>query len=422
MPPILVALAAATIAAGLLIAALSQAGLGTPLPPFLMRWDPVVQWPAVVGVAVAGAGAWFAPRLIAAVRAPAAFAVLSYLLALALGLSINAARGGTSAWAHVFDLGPHGSFEASREYLPALAQLTNGVKYYVSHFPALLPYLPTHTKGNPPGPVVVMHLLGITSPARLAAACVAVGALTAPLAYALGRTLGGEERGRVAGLLTAFSPALILFGVTSVDYAFAALAVAMGWLLVSRPRAARAAGCALAGVASFFSWLLLAIPAWAVLVILAREGRRPAALVAVGAGVAIAAVNLALHLTLGYDPVAVLRALGPAYSHGIAAHRPYVYWVFGSPVAWLFMLGLPTAWLGLRALARGDPAAVALAAMIVLAAVAGFTKAETERIWLPFVPLACVAAASVPLRRVRPVLLALAGQAVVVELLFNTVW
>ena len=56
-------------------------------------------------------------------------------------------------------------------------------------------------------------------------------------------------------------------------------------------------------------------------------------------------------------------------------------------------------------------------------AVAGFTKAETERIWMPFVPLACVAAAEqLPVRRLRPVLAALAAQALVVEILFNTVW
>jgi len=51
------------------------------------------------------------------------------------------------------------------------------------------------------------------------------------------------------------------------------------------------------------------------------------------------------------------------------------------------------------------------------------TKAETERIWLPFVPLACVAAAAVlPARRLKPVLWMLAAQALAVQLLFDTVW
>jgi hypothetical protein len=39
----------------------------------------------------------------------------------------------------------------------------------------------------------------------------------------------------------------------------------------------------------------------------------------------------------------------------------------------------------------GNDAAVALAAAVVVTAAAGFTKAETERIWLLLVPQACVA-------------------------------
>jgi hypothetical protein len=55
--------------------------------------------------------------------------------------------------------------------------------------------------------------------------------------------------------------------------------------------------------------------------------------------------------------------------------------------------------------------------------VLGLTKAETERIWLPFVPLACIAAsAAAPAARLRPMLAALAVQGLAVELLFFTVW
>ena len=210
--------------------------------------------------------------------------------------------------------------------------------------------------------------------------------------------------------------------MTSVDYVFAALGTAIAWLLVAPGRRALVAGCCLAAVGSFASWLLLAIPAWAVLVVLARDGPRRAALVAAGAGAAILAFTLLLALTLGYDPIAVLRALGPIYRHGIAAHRPYAFWLLGSPVAWGAMLGLPLAWLALCAGGTRDPAALALAALVLVSSAAGFTKAETERVWLPFVPLACVAAAALPVRRLTPLLAALACQAVAVEVLFNTVW
>jgi hypothetical protein len=124
-----------------------------------------------------------------------------------------------------------------------------------------------------------------------------------------------------------------------------------------------------------------------------------------------------------------LSATASAYSHGIATIRPYAFWVFGSPAAWIAMLGAPVAWLSLRALTDGDDAAVAIWALVAVASVVGFTMAETERVWLPFVPLACVAAASAlaalpaaRLRLVLAVLAVLAVQALAVELLFFTVW
>lgn len=414
--------AAATVAVGLALTADGRVTLGTPLPPFLFSWSPLARWPALVAGGVALGAAAVAPRLVDAVRGRAAFAAAVYGVALAVGLAVNAARRGTVGWSNVFDLSGHGSFEASREYLPALPQLAHGVGHYVRDFAQLLPYLPTHTKGNPPGPVVVMYLLKIDTPGRLAAACIGAGALCAPFTYGLGRALGDERRGRVAAILAAFSPALVLFGVTSMDFVFAALGTATAWLLVAPGGRARVGGCALAAIGSFASWLLLAIPAWAVLVCVAREGPRAALRLAGVSGAAILAGNGLLAVTLGYDPVATLRELGRLYGAGAAAHRPYAFWLLGSPVAWLIMLGMPVAWIALRGVARRDPAALALAAVIAVSAVAGATKAETERIWLPFVPLACVAAAAVPIPRLRLVAVALALQAVAVELLFATKW
>ncbi|MDQ6729455.1 MAG: hypothetical protein M3022_03915 [Actinomycetota bacterium] len=421
LPAGLVAATAVTAIAGLWLT-LSGTYLGTPLAPFLMSWAPHPAWPVVIGVVVSLGAAALAPWAMARIRGSVTFGAVLATGSLAVGLAVNAARTGPSGWSHVFDLGGHGSVEASREYLPALAQLHQGVHYYVGHFASLLPHLPTHTKGNPPGPVVAMHLLGITTAGRLAAVCIAATALSAPLAYLLGRELGDERRGRLAGILMIFAPAAVLFGVTSVDAVFTALGTAAAWLLVSPRVGRRAAGCALVAVASFSSWLLLAIPVWAVLVTLRREGARAAAALAVAAAGAVLLLTVVLAVLLDYDPVGILRALARMYSAGAAAHRPYVFWLFGSPAAWTAMLGLPIAWFAARALSGGDPAALALVALIVVSTVAGFTKAETERIWLPFVPLACVAAAALPIGRLRPLLGALAVQSLAVEVLFETLW
>ena len=82
---------------------------------------------------------------------------------------------------------------------------------------------------------------------------------------------------------------------------------------------------------------------------------------------------------------------------------------------------MPIAWLALTSLGQRKPEALAIFAVLAISCVLGFTKAETERIWLFLAPLVILCAA--PLVR-RPQLLigVLAVQAVVYELLFDTLW
>jgi hypothetical protein len=423
LPAAAAAIAIATVTIGLTLSSVRFRRLGEPVAPFLMRWGPHVGPLAAAAVVTIAAALTVTPRLVARLASTTAFAAATYLLALALGLAVSVARTGFHGLWAIFDTGPRGSYEAHNEYLPGLPALAHGISSYVRHFPALLPSLPVHVTGNPPGPLVALHVLGIGTPQALAALCIGLGALTAPLAYDLGRVLGGEQRGRVAGALTAFSPATLLFGVTSVDYAFAALGTAAACLLVRPGGRAQLAGAGLAAVGSFFSWLLLAVPAWAVLTMGFRDGPRAALkLAALGTALTIA-FTAALNVTLGYDPIATLRATGVVYHVGIAASRPYAYWVFGSPVAWALMLGPAIAWFATRAATRREPAAAALAITLLAASLLPFTKGETERIWLPFVPLACTAAAAaLPQRALRPILISLLAQALAVQLLFDTVW
>lgn len=422
VPGIVIFGAAATIATGLAIKA-ATGGLGTALPPFVSVWAPRVQpWAAVSAVVLACATA-LAPQASRRIRSPLAFAAALFVLAVVVGLALNLARGGPHGWYSIFDLGPHGSFEAQHEYLPGLPATSYGTRFFLDRFAELVPSLPVNVAGHPPGLVLSLHLLGIDGAPGLAALCVGLGSLCAPLAYDLGRMLGDEQRGRSAGLLTAFAPSLLLFGVTSADYLYAALGMVAACLLVRRSPAAWLIGAALVPVTAFFSWLLLAIPAWAALVVLQRDGPRRALAIAVACGVALLVFNVALAAVVGYDPIAALRATGDVYRHSLARIRPYDFWLFGSPTAWFVMLGLPTAWLATRAAVRRDRAALALAAIVLVSGVAGFTKAETERIWLPFAPLACVAAsAGLERDRVPAVLWVLAAQALLCELLLYTIW
>jgi hypothetical protein len=418
VPQIVTVAAAATVATGLLVRHL-HGGLGTASPPFVMVWGPRLHLLALVAVAAATLAIPLAPRL-ARVRRPASFAVGVAVLALVLGLALNLARSGTHDWDAVFDLHRGGSFEAANEYLAGLPALSYGTGFYLDRFAELVPALPVNVAGHPPGPLLLVHALGITTAAGAAALCIGAGAFGAPLTYVLGRTLGGEREARVAALLFAVSPLTLLFGVTSFDYLFATCGLAAAWLLASGRLVAGAIALALA---SLMSWALLAVGAWAALVTWRRRGGRAAVTLAAACAGAWIALNTGLAAAYGYDPIGTLRATGGVYRSGVAAVRPHAFWAFGSPVAWGAMLGVPIAAGALRALARGADAAVALAIVVAIAAAAGFTKAETERIWLFLVPLACVAAAPLLARaRIGALVAACVAQALVVEVLFDTIW
>jgi len=410
------AVAAATVGVGLGVEAAGHT-LGTATPPFVMAFGVRLHALAVASVAAVALAAWLAPRLPALLSAPIAYAVALFALAAGLGVALNLARYGAGGLDRVFD--PGRSFEAKNEYLPALGALSYGPRFFLDRFAELVSGLPVNVAGHPPGFPLLFDALGIRTPAGLAALCIGAGSLTAPLTYGLGREVLGAARGRVAGLLGALSPGLLLLGVSSADCVYAALGVLAAWLLLARP----ALGAVALAWAAFFDWALLAIGAWAVIVIWRRDGIRRAVLVAASCVVALVAFNGALAAAYGYDPIGTLSATHAVYGHSLARIRPYWFWLFGSPVAWGVMLGLPIAAYALRSLAERQPAAVALAAIVIVASVLGFTKAETERIWLAFVPLACVAAAGVlPPRRLGLVCGVLLAQGLVVQVLFDTVW
>jgi methylthioxylose transferase len=403
-------LGAAVAAGTLLAAALADRDLGLRSPPFVGNYAPRVSLWILVAIPAFAAAVALTPRLLSA--RPAVFAVALYASTLVLRLVLAAARGGTEQWAHVFRLT---GFEGPNEYLPALKSFAYGPGFFLDRFAQLVPSLPVHAAGHPPGLLLVMHALALDTPARLAAFCIVIGALSAPLTYALGRHVLSERDARVAGGLMALAPGALLFGATSADAVYCTLG-----LLAAIPLAANRPllGGAILGVVALFAWSLLGILAWAAILVLARDGVKPALRLGILAAASAALVIAAFSLATGFDPLGTLHATSRVYELGIAARRPYAFWLFGSPVAFLLVLGLPIAWLAIKA---DTPAAIAIAAVIAVSAIAGFTKAETERIWLFLGPLVCLAAAPL-VRRHRTLAGLLAAQALLYGALWNTVW
>lgn len=410
---------AGTVAYGL-VATAGGAELGTRLSPFLARWAPEAGPLALVAAVALAAGVAVVPRLSARSVSPAAFAAGALGLGLALRLALGAARGGIEGWYAVYQVP---NVESASEYLPALPAFELGTRFFLDTFAEVGTSLPVHSVGHPPGLLTTLHLLGIDTAEGMAALTIGVGALAIPLAYLLARGLLDEQRARTATLLYVFAPSATLLGATSADALYATLAVLACTALLARSSAVRALGPALLALASFFSYANLAVGAFAAALTWLRDGLRRSTVLAAGCAAGLVAFYGALHLATGFDPFGALASAESAYRGGIASTRPYAFWLFGSPVAFLVAAGLPIAWLALRSLGAGETVAVALFAVLGISAALGFTKAETERIYLFLVPLLCIAAAAaLPPERLPPVLAALAVQALATELLFFTVW
>jgi len=413
------ALALVTVAVGLILE--SSSGLGAPLAPFFATGDVRVDPAVLVALPVLALCLAATVPLARGAGGPAAFLAGSLAIALAARLAVAAARDGVDGWFAVFGVDPEGA----NEYLPALPALDSlGVGAFLDRFAELSPTLPIHPSAHPPGTLLLFDALGVSGPRVAAALVIGLGVLVVPLTYALGRRVGLDElRCRAATLLVAFSPAALLYGVVSADAMFATLGLAAACLLLGSRWAGRVAGAVVLALASFFSWALLAIGAFSAVVTWRRDGLAAALRLSVVAGAGVIAFYGVLHALTGFDPIGAVEAAGEAYDLGISNARPYLFWLFGSPVAFAVALGLPTAWFAARALGTGNDAAVALALIVAVSVLIGVTKAENERIWLFMVPLAAVAAAAVvPVRHMPAILAALCAQAVAASLLLETIW
>ena len=120
-------------------------------------------------------------------------------------------------------------------------------------------------------------------------------------------------------------------------------------------------------------------------------------------------------------------AVTSIYNQGIASHRPYWYWVWANFACLVLAVG-PAAVAGLRRtdfLTFGKPLSglVRGAALAVLTAtVTGLSKAEVERIWLPFAVWLVLAAVQLPPESRRWWLAAQAAVALVVDHVLLTTW
>jgi hypothetical protein len=192
-----------------------------------------------------------------------------------------------------------------------------------------------------------------------------------------------------------------------------------------------------AGAYLSYGLVLIAPLALAVVVAARRPGMLTAAVV--GAAAVVAAFTVA-----GFWWVDGYHLVRERYYAGVASERPYAYWVWANLAGLALCAGPAAAPILRRAAARGrflrlgrirragpllrraaGPAVllpVAAAAAVLAADLSGLSKAEVERIWLPFAVWLPAGAVLLPVGDRRAWLAVQAGTALLVNHLLLTTW
>ncbi|HEV2778750.1 MAG TPA: hypothetical protein VGX25_05055 [Actinophytocola sp.] len=421
-------------------------------PHFPGAADTFGEWP-ILGELAPHVGPGTPPAIMIAVAAvawgPGLAARLSWRVALAAGYLLAVAWTFALVLVDGWRRGAAGQLSSPDEYLAAVPGITDIPAMLRTFSGRILDWQPdswiTHVAGHPPGATLVfvwLDRIGLSGGGWAAVVCILVGGAAAVAVPVTVSALGGRDLARAALPFVALLPGAVWLGV-SADALFTGVTatgvalLALGASALRDGRRRGVAGCVAGGVllgfGIFLSYGLILIGSIALAVVLAVRSRAAFVLAVLGALAVVAAFALA-----GFWWLDGYRLVVERYYQGIANARPYHYWVWAD-LACLVLATGPAAAAGLRRaaprLTAGLPggravddtypvlAVVRGAALAVLAAtVSGLSKAEVERIWLPFAVWLVAAAALLPATTRRGWLAAGAAVALVMNHVLLTNW
>ncbi len=432
MPPVLLsaraAVLSATVGLVLVVAAIAvprvtDDDVRVHWPPLHADWDPrlgILTVPALI----IGLGLWIAlPRLAATSswRTLLTYAFAgTWLWTMALAMTE-----GTDGLARVFERPGEYVYDAQR-----VDSIGTMLRTFIDHIPMDSPdNWHTHVAGHPPGALlffVLLDRLGISDPFWIGIVVVTIGSTAVVAVLMTLKTLGSVRLARQAMPWIVLAPTAVWMGVNG-DALFTAVA-AWGLALLAiaaahrRPGVAVAAGLLL-GACVYLSYGLVLLGILAVAVLVVARTWRPLPWALAGAAVVAAAFTAA-----GFEWWRAYPVLHDRYYAGIASERPYSYWVWADVAAWTFTVGL-VVWAAfpraIRAFKEGDALArLAGGALltILVATLSGMSKAEVERIWLPFTIWVVALPALLPERWHRRALLSQVVLALCAQHLVLTRW
>jgi methylthioxylose transferase len=396
--------------------------------PILGKWLPHATRGTVVSLVVAAIVIAWGP--IAARITPWRWLVLGTWLtsaawAMALALIDGWKRG------FVGRMGGRSSFLAT---IPRVTSVPGLLRGFASHIVDGPGAWHISVAGDPPGALLTfvgLNRLGLRGPTWAGGFCVLVGTSAAAAVLITIRALSGEDMARRVAPFVALGPVAVWIAVSADAYFGAVAAWGLTLLALASSRTIRAPMVAAVGAGLLLGWsiyldyglILMGIPVLAVVIV--TRNARPLLAAAIGA-VAVASLFTAMGFWW-FDGLTLVRQ---RYWAGIATDRPYAYWVWGNLASLTCAIGIAGA-TGLRRAFNGtalrarvgvNVLLVAFVLVIVVADLTGLSKAETERIWLPFSVWLVAAPALLPRRSHRFCLGLQALGALLINSLLLTTW
>jgi methylthioxylose transferase len=305
---------------------------------------------------------------------------------------------------------------AQHEYLrqvPSITDIPDAVRTFASRIPDFQPNSwITHVSGHPPGALLTfvwLDRIGLAGGAWAGLLCLLVGSSAAAAIVVALRALADEGAARAAAPFVAVAPTAIWIAVSADGYFAGVAAWGIALLALAVRRTVRWPVVAAAGSGLLLGWgiflnyglALMALPAVAVL-IAAVDWR--AAVGALAPAVLAALVVVGVFALAGFWWFDGYTLVQHRYWQGIANDRPFQYWSWANFASVVCAIGLGSvAGVG-RAFdvaaikRRSGLNLVVLGALlaIVFADLSMLSKAETERIWLPFTVWLTAAGALLP--------------------------
>lgn len=419
------------VALAMVVPAVTGWNVWATFPPLLAVWDPRLRYVSAVAAGIALTGVLWGERIARRLRWSRLLAV-TWLATAAWALSLALVDGRTGL----------GSRYDTRDFLRVAHRTTDVsalLHQFVSHINGPGAW-PTHVAGHPPGALLFfigLDRLGIGGGTLPGIVLTLLAATTPVAALVTLRALGLERLARIATPFLVLAP-VVIWQTVSADALYGCLAA---WCLATAAVATRrrsrwlALGSGILLGACLLISYGLALWVLPVIAVCALGGRvRLVLAVALGATMVVATFWL-----LGFDLVSAYSAVHVRYWHGIASIRPTGYWVWADLAALCISAGpavgagvghgLQRWWSARRAglrLPADERRLLALAATVVvtvlLADASLMSKAEVERIWIPFVPWLLLSTALLPRAWRRPALLLQVATALAVQHLLFTAW